>query len=178
MSFVDALAAGYVWMLVRRTIVGVFLSIWAQVGWFPEAIAGPLYRLLGVLLAICGAGWVYLAIKAARGKTEVTRRRMRDLTAVMLPFLAIYLLIHYVVIFVHQGPHQGGRYAMFALPGFVTFLALGWQAVVPRRLRAVGAALVLAFFLLLNAVSMWNLVTYLNPTHAAAFSFWTTMPGT
>jgi len=177
-SFIDALAAGYVWMLVHRTIVGIFLSIWAQVGWFPEAIAGSLYTVLGVLLAVAGAGWVCVAFRAARRKTQVTPRRARDLTAVMLPFLTIYLLIHYVVIFVHQGPYQGGRYAMFAFAGFVTFLALGWEAVAPRKLRAVGAAVLLAFFLLLNAVSMWNLITYLNPTHAAAFNFWTTMPGT
>ncbi len=177
-SLIDGLSVGLVQSLVAVTFMGLFHSIWVQVGWFPEAMAGPLYAALAVLLAAAFAGWVVLAARARRGERLWGARRWRDLTAMILPFILIYLLIHLVVIFVHMGPHQGGRYAMFALPGFVVFLVAGWRFIVPRRFRTLGAVAVLALFLVLNAASMFNLLTYLNPTHAAGFSFWTTMPGT
>jgi hypothetical protein len=178
LSFIDAVSTGIVGELVIATFMGLFVSIWAQVGWFPAVTEAPIYLTLGALTALALAGWIALWSRNRPVVDTKSPRRVRDFLAMLLPFAAIYVLIHLVVMFVHQGPHQGGRYAMFALPGFVTFLVAGWAWIVPERLGRIGAGAVLALFVALNALSMWNLLVHLNPTHAAAFSFWTTMPGT
>ncbi len=178
LGLIDGLTTGLVQQLIAATFLGIFQSIWAQVGWFPQAFAGPVYWTLGVLLAAAFAGWIVFALHVRRGEDALPPRRARDLTAAILPFILIYALIHAVVIFVHAGPYQGGRYAMFALPGFVMLLVVGWLWLVPSRLQRLGAVATLVLFVALNAMCIWNLAMHLNPTHAAAFSFWTTMPGT
>lgn len=177
LSLLDGLTTGIVQSLIATTFLGVFRSIWAQVGWFPEVAAGAIYVVLGALLAAAFIGWI-IHLARARRDDEPPVGQPRNLLAMILPFLLIYGLIHLVVIFVHVGPHEGGRYAMFALPGFVVFLVAGWLRATPPRLRLPAAVAVLALFVLLNALSMYNIVTVLNPTHAAEFNFWTTMPGT
>jgi len=178
MSLLDAWGAGLLQSLVLRTVVGIFHSIWVQVGWFPESIAEVLYTGLGMLLALAGIGWLRVAVRYRAGKLARERGAVRGFAALVLPFILIYLLIHYVAAVVHMGVYQGGRYAMFAIPGFVTLLAVGWTSAAPRRLRLIGAVAVLAFFLLLNVVSMWNLITFSNPTYAPGFDFWTPIAGT
>lgn len=173
MSLLDAWSQGIVQALVSRAIVGVFHSIWVQVGWFPDSMADALYAGLGLLLVVSAVGWVRLAAKARARTLKLEPGQARRFAALFGPFVCIYPLILYVATFVHMGVYQGGRYAMFALPGFAAFLALGWRTAIPARLRLAGAILVLAFFLLLNALSMWNLVTFSNPTYAPGHDFWT-----
>jgi hypothetical protein len=177
MSLLDGVSSGLVQSLVWRAVVGVFHSIWVQVGWFPASMADVLYAVLGVLLAAAAIGWVRLGVGLRSGQVELVARQKRNFTAIALPFILIYLLILYVGTVVHMGVYQGGRYAMFALPGFITLLAVGWRSIAPGRLGRIGVPVVLAFFLLLNLLSMWNLVTFSNPTYAPGFDFWTPMAG-
>ncbi|MFQ5810439.1 MAG: ArnT family glycosyltransferase [Armatimonadota bacterium] len=177
-SFFELWRAGGAHKLVGDALVGIFHSIWAQVGWFPQSLGRPLYGILGGLLVLAALGWAVIALKLRGGVLVPAARQSRHFSAAFLPFVLICALTIYVTMYVHFGAHQGGRYTLFAIGGFAAFLAAGWRAAVPRRFRLLGAVLVLAFFVVLNAVSMWNLITYLNPTYAPDMTFWTPIRGT
>jgi len=164
MSFLDALLIGLVGKVLLATAGGLFRSIWAQVGWFPDALAPVLYTLLGLLTAAALSG-VVLGLRTRRrlAAPPLDPQRARGLAALLLPYPMILLLNLYVVLFVHFGPYQGGRYHLFALPGLATALVWGWLGL-PRGRWVLPAAL--GLFVLLNAVSIANLATYLNPLHA------------
>ncbi|MGD8237442.1 MAG: glycosyltransferase family 39 protein [Armatimonadota bacterium] len=177
-SFFELWRAGGVHEMVGLALVGIFRSIWAQVGWFPESLSSLLYGVLGALLGLAALGWVVIALRLRRRVLVPAARQARHFSAMLLPFVFVCALIIYVSMYVHFGAHQGGRYALFAVGGLAAFLGAGWRAAAPRRFRLLGAVLVLAFFGLLNAVCMWQLVTYLNPTHAPDMTFWTPITGT
>lgn len=164
MTFLDALLVGLVGRVLLATAGGLFRSIWAQVGWFPDALAPVLYALLGLLTA-AALGGAILGLTARRrlAAPPLGPERTRGLAALLLPYPMILLLNIYVVLFVHFGPYQGGRYHLFALPALATALVWGWLGL-PRGRWVLIAAL--GLFVLLNAVSLANLATYLNPVHA------------
>jgi hypothetical protein len=161
-SFVDALLAGIVQRALVAIFSGLFRSIWAQVGWFPDSVAPVLYTLLGLLTAASAVG-ICLGIAARRRRAiPMAAERTRALVALFLPYPMIFLLNVYVAMFIHFGTHQGGRYHLFALPGLATTLVWGWLRL-PRGQWVITAAVIL--LALLNAVSIYNLLTYLNPTY-------------
>ena len=178
MSLADAWVNGTIPGLMGQAIGGLFRSLWAQVGWFPVSLAGPIYTVLLSLLLLAIGGWVYLAVRRRRGETVELPIRPREVAAQFLVFATAYLLVFYVAVFQHVGWSEGGRYILVGLSGFTTFLAAGWYVAVPPRFRLAGGVLVLALFLLLNAISMWHLVTYSNPTYAPGVGFWDPIAGT
>jgi len=178
MSFVDAWVEGVIPSLALRAVVGLFQSLWAQIGWFPEGAAAGLYAVLALLLAVAVGGWIALLLQRRAGKPVDLLGRPRELIALFLTFVVTYGLVFYIAVFQHIGWFQGGRYVLVGLGGFTTFLALGWQASVPARFRVAGVAIVLALLLLLNALSLANLAGHLNPTYAPDTSFWTPIAGT
>jgi hypothetical protein len=178
MSLLGAWVEGIIPALMLQAVVGLFESLWAQIGWFPPGLADAAYVALLVLLLVALAGWAHLLILRRRGHTPELLARPRELTAQFGVFALAYLLVFYIAIFQHVGWFQGGRYILVGLSGFSTFLATGWCAAVPPRFRLVGAILVLALLLVLNAVSIWNLLANLNPTYAPGAGFWTPIQGT
>jgi len=177
MPFVDAWVEGIIPSLALRAVVGLFQSVWAQIGWFPEVTAGSLYGLLGLLWAGALVGWALLLHRRRSGHGVEALGAARELVAVFLTFAVTYAVVFYIAIFQHVGWYQGGRYLLVGLSGLTTWLAVGWRAVVPGRWRVAGSVAVLVLLLLLNAVSLWNLLTYLNPTHAPGVGFWTPIQG-
>lgn len=176
MTLWQALSEGIVGTLVLRAVGGVFLSIWCQVGWLPDTVATGFYTVLALTVVVALIGWGRLYSRRGRGDAPPDTRLTRDFAAVFLPFVFIYLLLLYVATFVHMGVYQGGRYALFALGGYVAFLTVGWRAVLPTRCRPWAAAGLLIFFLVFNGLCMANLVMHLNPTYAPGRTFWTPMP--
>jgi hypothetical protein len=177
MSLTEAWVEGIIPGLALRAVVGLFESIWAQVGWFPSSLANPLYIVLAVLFGLACAGWIAILLRRRAGRPVEVLQRLRELVALGLTFGVTYGLVFYIAIFQHIGWYQGGRYILVGLGGLTAFLAIGWYTAVPARARLAGAVAALALFLLLNAVSLWNLVTYLNPTYAPGVGFWTPMQG-
>jgi hypothetical protein len=177
-SLVDAWVGGVVASLIVRAFVGLFQSLWAQIGWFPGGLADGLYALLAVVCLLALAGWIVMLLRRRRGADVPLLQRPRELVALVLPFATTYLLVMYIAVFQHVGWYQGGRYILVGLSGFAALLAAGWHAAVPSRYRPIGAALLIALLLVLNAVSMWNLLTHLNPTYAPGVGFFTPIAGT
>lgn len=175
MSLWTAWVEGIVPALVLRAVVGLFESLWAQIGWFPESVAREIYIVLAILSVLALVGWVLLR---CGGRREELVGRARELVALLLTFCVTYALVFYIAIFEHIGWYQGGRYLLVGLGAVATFLGIGWDAIVPARLRNVATIGVLALFGLLNAVSLWQLITHLNPTYAPGANFWTPIAGT
>jgi hypothetical protein len=163
LTVLDALLVGLLGRALRAVLGGLFRSIWAQVGWFPAAVAPQLYLLLGLLVLAAVAGWIRIALHRRRHPSPLDPFRARALCCLLLPYPAIFLLNVYVALFVHFGTYEGGRYHLFALPGLATLLVKGWLGL-GRRGGVVVAGL--GLFVLLNALSIYNLLTYLNPTYA------------
>ena len=177
MGLGQAISEGVIGHLVLRAVGGVFLSVWCQVGWFPQASANLLYALLGVVLAGAAVGWVRFGLKLRAGQAAIEPRQLRDFAALCLPFAFIYLLLLYVSTFVHMGVYQGGRYALFAVGGFVAMLVAGWRQWLPERLRLPLGVALLALFLTMNLLCMSNLANVLNPTYAPGVTLTTPIPG-
>jgi hypothetical protein len=176
-SLGDAWVQGLVPSQILRALRGLFQSVWAQVGWFPASLADGLYALLALLFALALAGWVAALWRRRMGRAVEALQQPRPLLALFLTFGVTYALVLYIAVFQHIGWYQGGRYLLVGLAGLTTFLAVGWHTAVPARYRLAGAALVLAVFLLLNAGSIWNLLTFLNPTYAPGVGFFTPIAG-
>jgi hypothetical protein len=69
----------------------------------------------------------------------------------------------YVTVFVHYGFHGGGRYLLIALPGLTIPFALGLKQLCPERWEKPMMVAVSLFFLCLNFLAWYHVVTYWNP---------------
>ncbi len=69
-----------------------------------------------------------------------------------------------IALFEHWGWHEGGRYLLPSLGALSIVLALGWRGLLgAARLRFVFGVWCIAM-VSLNAVAIYWLLTYLNPT--------------
>ena len=161
MSAWDAFLTGILWAAFLATVSGLFKSIWAQVGWFPKALAEPIYGLAGLVVVGAAVGIANLARRRTR---PADAERLRRAACILLPFPIAWAVAVYAALFVHFGWHEGGRYLLFALPGLVTALVGGWQQVAGAK---GGTAVLIGFLVTANAASLYNLLTYLNPTFGA-----------
>jgi 4-amino-4-deoxy-L-arabinose transferase-like glycosyltransferase len=160
------LFVGPFWWLVGRAIRGLFLSVWTQVGWFPNALHTYLYALLGLLLAAAGGGHGLWWRDLRRGKETASAIYSRGVWVTFLAFALVYANVVVIAVFTHIGFYQGGRYTLPAIWGLSLFLGLGLErlAMTPRG-KAMLFGGVGAFFLLLNGLCLYNLITYLNPLY-------------
>jgi hypothetical protein len=159
----DALMFGMAGPLVMRAVNGLWVSVFAGAVWFPDWTHPVVYGLLRVV-SVAGI------IGAVVGLWRLAKGRMRlaggQLVAIVLPvvgFAAIYLSTVWVAVFVHAGVYQGGRYLMPFLPGLTIPLSVGLRQLVPTTRRADLAAAVAVFFLALNFLVWYHLITYWNP---------------
>jgi hypothetical protein len=78
-----------------------------------------------------------------------------------VPWLATW----YTATFLHIGFYQGSRYLMPVSFAAAALLAIGWERLCPRQIRApavIGLAVALLAF---NAVCLNELITVLNPKY-------------
>jgi hypothetical protein len=136
------------------------------VGWFPNALSPPLYALLGLLLAAAGGGHGLWWRDLRRGKETASAIYSRGVWVTFLAFALVYANVVVIAVFTHIGFYQGGRYTLPAIWGLSLFLGLGLErlAMTPRG-KAMLFGGVGAFFLLLNGLCLYNLITYLNPLY-------------
>ncbi|MBC7287856.1 MAG: hypothetical protein H5T86_07395 [Armatimonadetes bacterium] len=157
MTAVDAALTGILGQALLATLWGLFRSIWAQVGWFPQSVAQLVYGILLVFSVAALAGLRRFLLSCP--SIAEWRRRAACL---LLPFPIAVLIAIYIALFVHFGWHEGGRYLLFALPGLALCLAGGLTTLFGDK-RAIYVVVVL--LAALNLLSAFNLVTYLNPTY-------------
>jgi hypothetical protein len=109
-------------------------------------------------VAIIGA---FLQWRQPRNETKASRQILWPCYGA---FLFTWLTVLQVALFMHWGWSEGGRYLFPAFIGFSLFLARGYL----RLLGEKGTQLLtLSWFSLgisLNALSLWWLLSYLNPT--------------
>ncbi|HIE53446.1 MAG TPA: hypothetical protein EYP85_16970 [Armatimonadetes bacterium] len=160
------LFVGPFWSLLGRAIGGLFLSVWTQVGWFPNTLSTLLYALVGLLLTAAGLGHILWLMAIRRGKVTARVIYPRGAWLMFLAFALVYVNVVAIAVFIHIGFYQGGRYTLPAIWGFSLFLGLGWEPLTSgSRGKAILFGGVVAFFLLLNGLCLHNLITYLNPLY-------------
>lgn len=132
---------------------GIFYSLWSQKDWIPEAIRTPIY--LALVAVVLGA--IAGQLKARSERVGDRALRMGLYAALVLNWVACAGM----ALFVHWGWAEGGRYVVAALPVVAFFCAAGWHSLLkPRLLWSAFCVGGLAF----NAVCLFWLITYLNPT--------------
>ena len=160
--------------LALQSNFGIFATLWAQRDWLgqrvapPVAFPPPLQPLqLGIVLV-----FALLATAACAGhlrgrKTPDAEFGAGNKAAFYAPlaaFGAVWLTVLQVALFLHQGWAEGGRYLFPILIGFTIFLATGLGKLVPSASLRWLAIVILGFVLALDALSLFWLVSYLNPT--------------
>lgn len=159
----DAITTGLAWPFFLDAVNGLWASVFAGVVWFPEWSRPVVYTLLRLITA---AGLVGVALGLHRLATRQAGVARGQLAAIILPAVAFGTMLLsdiYVTVFVHYGFHGGGRYLLVALPGLTVPLALGLRELLPGRWRVPLMAVTVAFFLCLNFLAWYHIVTYWNP---------------
>ncbi len=151
--------------LFARANWGIFYSMWSQKDWFPLAVRTPIY--LAFAAAFVLAAVAPLLSRARLSKAEASpegpglglARATR--AALYASLAALWLACAGVALFVHWGWAEGGRYLLAALPAMALFLSVRLHLLLPPRVLQV---LAWAWGLSLNAIAIYWLLAYLNPT--------------
>ena len=153
---------------------GIFATLWAQRDWLGQKVAPPVSfppplqpLQLGIVLV-----FALLATLACIGhlrarKTPDSEFGAANKAAFYAPlaaFGAVWLTVLQVALFLHQGWAEGGRYLFPILLGFAIFLATGLSKLVPPHSLRWLTMVILGFVLSLDALSLFWLLSYLNPT--------------
>lgn len=162
------------WFLIWRACVGLFETIWVQMGWLglapgqievPNATAMAFYTMMALITLIALIGNIRMLRSWWRRRSSNNmRKRLWGVAILYLAFGIMLVAIFYVAVFIHIGWYQGGRYLMPVLTGFMLFLVLGlWHAFESRMQHWHPSILIIAL-LAMNALSIWTLKTFLIPT--------------
>ena len=157
---------------------GIFATLWSQRDWLGQKVVPPTgfpppWQPLQLAIVLTFAALATLAcvghLRARKTKiaedAEFDARSQAAYFAPLAAFGAVWLTVLQVALFLHQGWAEGGRYLFPILIGFTVFLAVGLGQLFarPGALRAVALACLL-FVFSLDALSLFWLVSYLNPT--------------
>jgi len=154
---------------------GIFATLWSQRDWLgqkvvpPAGFPPPLQPLQLTIVLVFAALATLSCVGHFRarktGDAEFGARNQAAFYAPLAAFGAVWLTVLQVALFMHQGWAEGGRYLFPILIGFTTFLAVGLGKIFvrPSGLRLVVLAC-LIFVASLNGLSLFWLISYLNPT--------------
>jgi 4-amino-4-deoxy-L-arabinose transferase-like glycosyltransferase len=137
-----------------------FYSLWSQKDWFPESVRSFIYGLLALLTVTAAVGNM-LAWKRREPETAQSRSARR---AIYSGFALLWAACLGMALFVHWGWAEGGRYLLASVGAVALFLALGWRALVSENKMPAVLKSWIGFALVLNAICVYWLLTYLNPT--------------
>ena len=160
---------------------GIWFTMWSQIDWIPESWRVPLASVLLLYSAVAVAGhvarWRGRNISALPPTPEAATMDVQDagyinalsqriaIWTTYAAFMVTWLTVLQVAIFMHWGWAEGGRYLVPVLSGTGIFLALGWRGILgAARLHGLTLAWSVCF-IALNAVTIYRLLTYLNPKY-------------
>lgn len=158
----EALFMGLWWPLFARALDGLWTSIWAQVGWFPDWAKTAVYRPLLAVTVIAAVGLIAGAIRLHKGRIILHKAQRTALWVACGGFILLAASAVYVAVFVHLGVYQGGRYLLAYLPGLTIMLTLGLRQVVPARWQIPLGIAFLAFIALLSPLACYHIETFWN----------------
>ncbi len=156
----------------------IFCSMWSQKDWIPETLRSPTYAAFVIYSTIAVLGNVrsrFAPRRADKVSVEVVEAPQNS-DSVELParialvcglsaFIVNVGVCAAIAVFKHWGWAEGGRYLLPSIGGASLWAACGWRALVGEK----GLRFVLtgwcAALIALNAVALYWLVTFLNPTY-------------
>lgn len=163
-----------------HTTWSIFTTTWSQKDWIPgpqpdlPATADtrnwrtPIYGALAVycVLALLGWGREYsrLRLQSKNDDSNIVALRVARWPA-MAAFFVNWLACLWIALFVHAGWGEGGRYLLPSLAGFSLVLAIGWRGLVGEKKLSFILSIWIVAMLAFNAVTIWRLLTFLNPTY-------------
>jgi len=159
----EALRLGLVGPLLLRAVNGLWMSVFAGPVWFPDWSHPVVYGILRVLTVLGVIGVAIGIYRLLRGRAQFAPGQAAAIVLPAVGFGAIYLSAIWTATFIHAGVYQGGRYLLPFLPGLTIPFALGLRQVFPRSLQTALMVCVAVFFLLLNFLVWYHLITYWNP---------------
>ena len=146
----------------------MFYTLWAQRDWLMQRTPdGPLEAVQGAIYLFFAA-YVFAAIIGAFLHWRKTRNEKNAAREILWPcygaFILTWLTVLQVALFMHWGWSEGGRYLFPAFIGFSLFLARGFDGLCGES----GLRHLTTFWFIwgfaLNALCLWWLLSYLNPT--------------
>ncbi|MFQ6097696.1 MAG: ArnT family glycosyltransferase, partial [Armatimonadota bacterium] len=147
----------FIWMAIK----GPYLSFWAQMGWLPATVAPAVYVILSVLALAAGLG-LLLLVRRSRGPAAPRLDRL----AVMVTAALCVAVVLYAYVFLRNFyMHEGGRYMMPAIVAFAVLVAAGLREWAKESAAAAVKWAMVALLMALNALCLYNLLTYLIPTY-------------
>ncbi len=156
---------------------GIFDTLWAQRDWLMQRqttppsseiqpVQGAIYL---ALLAFVGAAALgHLRRKSGADETEAwtSAQRRLSLGVPYIVFGIAWIACLQVALFVHWGQAEGGRYLLPGIAGLAIFVARGYQMLLGKRAHFALISWGLGA-LAINALSLYWLLAYLNPTYGA-----------
>lgn len=157
----------FAWLTWRET----FLSTWAQRGWFPD---GPwTFALYGAVVAsILGSAFWWLK---GRRQNDVSPSQNATFKLCGALVLLVFLGQQWAFWTVDVEFNAGGRYLLSAMPAIIALLFGGWLH--RAKIGRIWGAIWLAVLLVMNLVSIQNIVDVLNPRYAPGWKMFHFAPG-
>ncbi|OIO92136.1 MAG: hypothetical protein AUJ92_14860 [Armatimonadetes bacterium CG2_30_59_28] len=147
-----------------RAIGGLFRSTWSQVGWLPSRTEPIVYGLL-LLILVMSLGGLMLRFRECFSETGNSWSQRNGILVLGLACIVTYGALIHSAIFVNPGRFEGGRYALMVVGATGTLLAVGLGGLPVRLWRNLALICILVLLLVCNALSIYNLVSYLNPLY-------------
>ena len=140
-----------------------YLSIWAQLGWFPAGAAGNLlYGLISLFVLLAIAGFVLRKRSIPATQTPAPALRFTVIASVaILLFTLLGQQIAYL--FVDAGWQAGGRYLLTALPELGVLMVLGLRSLPSPLFARITQGGWIALLLVLNLLSANTIISDLVP---------------
>ena len=143
-------------------ITDTYLSIWAQLGWFPNGGAGNfLYVLISLFVVLAIAGFVLRKRSAEAAQPLAPALRFAVVASVAI-LLFTLLGQQMAYLFVDAGWQAGGRYLLTALPELAVLLVLGLRSLTPTFARIAQSGWI-TLLLVLNLLSANTIISDLVP---------------
>jgi 4-amino-4-deoxy-L-arabinose transferase-like glycosyltransferase len=160
-------------------IWGLFYSYWSQRDWIlqranevshaGDSLTSVQFGVFLVFAIYCGLslmgllrGWI---TKKESSPTQPFDFQARAATwCSVLGFVAAWITVLQVALFMHWGWAEGGRYLLPAAAGFAIALAHGWRTLVGENGLKLITTLWCLGLIALNGICVYWLHAYLNPT--------------
>lgn len=149
--------------LLGRAVAGIFDSMWSQKDWVPPTLHAPIYwTLFGFTIAgLLGLLRAKKTALPAGDEADLPHRIALWSGGAALVVNAAACV--FFALFVHWGWFEGGRYLLASLGGLMLLLAWGWRSLLGEKLFNVAPFILALILLSLNVLTLFHLISVLNP---------------
>lgn len=151
--------------LLGQAAWGIFYSMWSQKDWIPDPLRLSLHLFFAAYCVLALVGTARRKWRRQSSEAAVPDRAERiAVWSGSAAFVITYFACLQNALFVHWGQHEGGRYLIPVFSGLSIFLARGWRGLVGAQRIPILTACWCAALVLLNGLTIYWLLHYLNPT--------------